>query len=607
MLITISFFASTVSAQSDIPSTSDYQVEATSPDTTQSVSEFSVPYIANYQVEINWHPDATLTITETITVDFGPVLRHGIYRKIPFRYERQIRRFPTTYNLRIRLLSVTDGRGHSYPVKVWKEGSYWFWRIGDPNLYVSGLMVYRITYSVARAINFFPEHDELYWNVTGNEWEWDIARASCVVTFPEEADTSKVRATFYTGYFGSREQNGQMWREGNRWHFTTGYLKKGQGLTIVVGLPKGVVHPPGPGQSAWWFFADNWPYFYAGGLPLFAILIVLRRKWKYRRTPVWRESIVVQYRPPDNLTPAEVGVLLDDQANDIDIVATVIDLAVKGYLKIQEIKSPHLLFRRPIDYEFIILRDDFSGLKEHERIVLEGIVKNPKRFSKLKGHFYPYLEEAKESLYQSLSSKHEGYLAENPIKVKELYDALGVIIVIVTLGLVLWGQGVLFHSAFQTFLLIPSALITLFIFTIFTRIGHVRVPKTAKGAKALWHIAGFREFILRVEKDRLKRMLQEEPNLFDWVLPYALIMGIADNWAEKFEGLLQRPSDWYVSDQETSTTFSSQSFISRLGAGISSMSSTLSCAPSRAGEGGSGFDGDGSSGGGFGGGGGGGW
>jgi uncharacterized membrane protein YgcG len=140
--------------------------------------------------------------------------------------------------------------------------------------------------------------------------------------------------------------------------------------------------------------------------------------------------------------------------------------------------------------------------------------------------------------------------------------------------------------------------------------------KTSKGARALWHILGFREFIRRVERDRLERMLQEDPTLFDRVLPYALVFGIADEWAEKFEGLLQKPPEWFESERWTPTAFTPRTFVYSLGDSVSTMNSVFPSTPARssgsgAGGGFSGFGGGGGgggfSGGGFGGGGGGGW
>lgn len=220
-------------------------------------AQFIPPYIADYRIQIDLHADSTLTVTETIAVNFGQVPRHGIYRKIPYRYTRKVKGIPLRYDLRMRLQSVTDANGQSLPVKVWREGGYLVWRIGDPNRTVTGLQTYRLTYTVARAINTFPDHDELYWNATGNEWEWDIARALCVVTLPEGVDARKVRFTFYTGRLGSQAQNGRAWVEDRQVVFSAGPFRQGEGLTVVVGIPKGILRPPSLLRQTVWWLTDN--------------------------------------------------------------------------------------------------------------------------------------------------------------------------------------------------------------------------------------------------------------------------------------------------------------------------------------------------------------
>ncbi|MGQ9520940.1 MAG: DUF2207 domain-containing protein [Candidatus Fervidibacter sp.] len=571
-------------------------------------AQLSVPYIAGYLVEVNLRDDSTLIVTETIVVNFGQVLRHGIYRKVPFRYKRRVKGVPTTYNLHIKLLSVTDEHRNSYPVKSWREGDYLFWRIGDPDRYVSGWKTYRIAYKVNRAVNSFPDHDELYWNATGNEWEWDIVRVHCIVNLPEGLDERKVKATFHTGYFGSRERKGKMWFERESLHFETGHLRRGEGLTIVVGLPKGVLKIPSPAKTAFWFVVDNWALIAAFLIPLSTFAVMFSLYWKHGRDPIWRQSIAAQYRPPDDLTPAEVGVLMDERADNIDITATVIDLAVKGYLKIREVESERLLFLKRTDYEFVFLRDG-SELKKHERTVLNGLKEharptanpNSVRLSDLKERFYPHLKQAKSDLYETLARNR--YFAGNPAEVRESYFALGVVVgaTLLMVGLFLVNTDTASGLALVISGLITGLAIAGFAFAM--------PRKTEKGAKALWHILGFREFIRRVEKDRLERMLQEDPNLFDRVLPYALVFGVADEWAEKFEGLLAEPPSWYESDRWTPMTFNTSVFVHSLGDSVSSMNSVLPSSPSRSsgtGGGKSGFGG-GFSGGGFGGGGGGGW
>ncbi|HZX13985.1 MAG TPA: DUF2207 domain-containing protein, partial [Thermodesulfobacteriota bacterium] len=132
--------------------------------------------------------------------------------------------------------------------------------------------------------------------------------------------------------------------------------------------------------------------------------------------------------------------------------------------------------------------------------------------------------------------------------------------------------------------------------------------KTKKGSLAKEEILGFREFIERAERDRIKRLAKEDPTLFDRVLPYALVLGLEDRWAEAFHDMYKSPPSWYDSPGYRNS-FSPRIFVSDLGRSLSVMNSSFASTPSKSGgySGGSGFGGGGSSGGGFGGGGGGSW
>ncbi|GBC85906.1 hypothetical protein HRbin11_02366 [bacterium HR11] len=587
----------------------------------------SFPHIWDYQVTLDVRTDGRLVITEAIGVDFGPVRRHGIYRRVPFRYERPVRGLPTAYNLRVRLISVTDPAGRPYRVREQKVGDYVEWRIGDPDRYVQGRQTYVVRYEVQRGLLFLPDHDELYWNCIGHEWEWPIRQARCTVVLPEGVDPAAVRTTFYTGPWGSRGRNGRSWTEGRRVVFETGPLAVGEGLTVVVGWPKGIVRPPAGGQDFVWWVTDN------GGLLLGILLppvvggFLFLRWWRHGRDPVGRQALVPQYRPPAGLTPAEVGVLLDERADPVDVTATIIDLAVRGYLRIREEESPKMLIFKHTDYvlEFPTPGPSADTLKDHERIVYAGlrtyaekdppaaeIIRLPRegsartavRLSDLKEKFYGTLRDAQDALYRRMTA--EGYFAGNPQKTRNFYQTLGGLLLA---GSILAGVAVshLGGNALNALALGVGVALTGGLLWLF---GPAMPRRTTKGVQALWEILGFREFIRRVEQDRLERLLREDPNLFDRVLPYALVFGVADEWAEKFQGLLQKPPDWYESPAWTPGTFRPQVFMHSLSHSVSSMNSVLPSSPSRSsgfGGGGSGFGGGGSSGGGGGGGGGGGW
>ncbi|MFN3286341.1 MAG: DUF2207 domain-containing protein [bacterium] len=590
----------------------------------QAHGQQAFPYIRDYQVRLDVQADGRLLVTEALQVDFGPLRRHGIYRTVPFRYERPLPGgLSATYRLRVRLLSVTDSRGRPLPVRQRKGGGSVEWRVGDPEVYVQGQQSYVFRYEVRRGLLFFADHDELYWNCIGHDWDWVILQGRCTVVLPGNVDPGAVRTAFYTGRVGSQEARGRAAVQGSQVVFETGRLAAGEGLTVVVGWPKGVVQPPPAWQDLAWWVSDNW------GVPvglLFPLVVggfLFLRWWREGRDPAGRPVLVPQYRPPAGLTPAEVGVLLDERADPVDVTATVVDLAVRGYLRIREETSQSLLVFRNVDYvfEFPEPPPGPDALKPHERTVYEGLrasgavtgvpaersrapgrepPRTAVRLSSLRERFYLTVRDAQQALYRRMAA--DGYFAGNPQRIRDAYRKVGLLFVFGGFGAwAVWGES----SPLNAVLVGLGVALGGVLFLVF---GPAMPRRTAKGVHALWEILGFREFVRRVESDRLERLVQEQPDLFDRVLPYALVFGVADEWAQKFQGLLQKPPEWYQSDAWPDT-FRPQVFLDRLSHAVSSMNSVLPSAPSRSsgfGAGRSGFS-RGFSGGGGGGGGGGSW
>ena len=140
---------------------------------------FAKEQINSFDVNLYLSEDGSLRVEENIEYQFIDVYRHGIYRKIPFKYKKG----KNNYNLRIDVLSVTDFSGNEYQTKITKSGDYLNIRIGDPDKKVTGIHGYRIEYLVNRAILFLDSHDELYWNVTGTEWDIPINSSSAKIHF----------------------------------------------------------------------------------------------------------------------------------------------------------------------------------------------------------------------------------------------------------------------------------------------------------------------------------------------------------------------------------------------------------------------------------------
>jgi hypothetical protein len=553
--------------------------------------------IDRFETQVAIHPDGTATILETIVADFTGESRHGIYRDLPIHYTD---RAGQHFTLRLTVREVTDQAGGAWRVQQESFGRYRRLRIGDPDVTVTGLQTYRITYTVERGVvRFFPDHDECYWNLTGNEWAVPMRRVRAEILLP--APAADVRAMAYVGGYGSTQR-----LEAVEVQSTRVILEPSQvfgpyeGLTAVVAWEKGLVRPPSSTQVLRWWAADNWVY----GVPLLVLLGMIWL-WHVRgREPHTDRSQVVEYAPPDELTPAEVGTLMDQRANLRDITATVIDLAVRGYLRLEPQRGSFLGTSWVSDYRLVSLKawEPDPAIKPHERALLKGLFGRPgvaKDLSDLKDVFYQYLPEIRTHLYTGLVKA--GYFDSHPEHVRTTYVITGC-----TLGGVLWIGLHLLEQRPQMSLAmtLASALVTLIIL-IFSRI----MPRrTRKGAKTTDRIFGFLEFLRRTDQDRIRRL--NDPSLFERCLPYALAFGVAEQWARAFEGLYTQPPSWYRGDWDT---FSAHRLGRDLDHAASSMGRTFTSAPrssnggSSGSWGGSGFGGGGFSGGGGGGGGGGAW
>jgi uncharacterized membrane protein YgcG len=550
--------------------------------------------IRSFRAEIEVRADSSLRIAETIEVFFHRP-RHGLYRDIPFRYTDELGKKSLTP---IRVVSVTDPAGAAWKYKSGRSGGSLRIRIGDADRFVEGRQAYVITYTAENGILAFPDHDELYWNVTGNDWTVPIESASATVTLGGDVPDLELRTRCYTGPRGSREEACRVSAGGNRASFvSTRVFRSGEGMTIVVGWEKGVVRPASGWKTVFYNLnlQENWIF----AAPLFSLGFMLVRWHRKGKDPVTGDPLVVAYAPPEEdgrpLIPAEIGALIDERLDPKDITASVVDLAVKRYLTIEEKKTEGLVFDKT-EYLLKKAKEPGADLPPFERLLMERLFRGavPEvSVSDLKHTFYKNLDDLKKAAFESLEKMK--CFAASPSNVKNRYIFAGIAIMLggwIAGWLVkaLLGDG--FSRAAVAFVLSGLAVI---LFAPFMPV------KTLKGVKALGRIKGFEEFLLRAEKDRLERM--NDRNLFEKYLPYAIALDVSDRWAKAFEGIYQEPPRWYVS-RGGFDTFRPTSFHHSLDSALSTMSSAMHSSPRSSG---SGFSGGGSSGGGGGGGGGGSW
>jgi uncharacterized membrane protein len=444
---------------------------------------------------------------------------------------------------------------------------------------------------VSNGLRFFETHDELYWNVTGDEWEAPIESASAIVRLPD--GVTGVRATAFQGAYGSTEQASTTIESGSV-RVEISQLGFREGLTAVVGWDPGIVHRPTAVERTAGAVYSNLPL----AIPPL-VFVGMLWLWRERGRDPELAPITTRYEPPDQMTPAELGTLIDGKPDMRDITATIVDLAVRGYLHIGESEDPGFLgFFSSKEYTFTLKtpRSEWTTLKSHEKDLLESMfgLSNTVSLSDLKNKFYKHLPGLREDLYGMLVRR--GFYTARPDRVRALYIVGGLVL---GGGLAVLGGTIMTSLGMQPAAGIIAGILTGLIIIVF---GWFMPSRTARGTRELEKVLGFQEFLTRVEGDRLDRMVKT-PEMFEKFLPYAMALGVEDNWAKAFEGIYREPPRWY-SGPAGVHAFRPSMFTSNLGAMSAQAATTMSSSPRS--SGGSGFSG-GSSGGGFGGGGGGGF
>ncbi len=544
-----------------------------------------------FTTEVHLEAEDAFTVVEKIQYDFGRERRHGIFREIPVRYGRGR---AADYRISLEVESVTGETGNAWPYKVTSQGRNLRIRIGDPNREVTGVQSYLIRYRVERGILYFDDHDELYWNATGTEWPVAIDRAEAVVFLPQGAPLELMDFNCFTGPMGAvgsdcsmRASSGVASFEANR------PLRPNEGLTLAVWLPKGVLVEPTALQRLLSRISD---YLSLWALLPLGTFLGLAQLWRSRgRDPGGREAVPVSYQPPEGLTPAELGTLVDERVDIEDITSSILDLAVRGFLEIEELEATKFLFFSDRDWALVKKSEPDAGLQPHERLLLSHLFATGDRvtISSLKEKFYKHLPELKSSLYSQLSGTR-GYFPVSPDRVRKGYAVAG---------------GVLLVLGFLIFTMLSRVLPGAAVFTcgaITLLFSRIMPRRTRRGREVYEQILGFKEFVERVDADRLERMGGRSVGEFEKVLPYAIVLGVADQWADAFAGIYTEPPSWYRSPRY-SHGFMPRLFVADVGRSLSTMGQTMRSSPKSSGSGSSGFGGGGFSGGGFGGGGGGSW
>ncbi len=550
--------------------------------------------IADFHDDIVIDKDGTAVVNERITLVFVGEW-HGIHRFIPIEYPGPD---GTNYELFLKVVAVNDDAGN--PLKYDSSTSN---GERDLKIYLPGAVdttrTVEIQYRVRNGTKFFDQHDEFYWNVTGNDWPVPIDHASATVHFPSNAAGS-LSAQAFTGVYGSTQKDASYKITGSDAAFETNNpLPMRGGLTIDIYIPKEILQEPSSFTRFLWFIGGNPAVFFP-----FAVLAVMFPLWWYKgRDPDPGVSVAPMYEPPQGISPAEAGTLLDDSIHPRDITSTMVDLAVRGYIKIEE-TSEKGFFTNHKDYIFHLLKPQPQwgpDLAPHERVMLENVFQGGAmtQLSNLKNRFYTAIPIIRQDIMAALKLK--GIYLLDPESANGV-SILALIGIVIFFGVIQYFGGANFFSSIP--IAVVSGLVGALVWWLFAR---VMTAKTVKGGRIRVAVLGFQEFMNRVDGERLKLM---PPTTFEKYLAYAMALGVEHHWAQAFAGIVKDPPSWYVSQggYQPGMGFNALLFSSSMHNMASDMHQVFVSAPrassSSSGFGGGGGGGGGFSGGGFGGGGG---
>lgn len=575
--------------------------------------------ITDYDISLTVDDDGDLLVEEVISYDFGSNARRGIRRFIPVRFpfdDANDRVYP------IDVISVESSPGAPDDLQVTTENDNLALRIGDPDVTITGAHTYTITYRVEGALNGFPDHDELFWNAVGSEWSVPIDDVEVTVDVPGEA----TGVACFAGPTRSTLPCDSSSASGDSASFATSGLAPFESMTVVVGFPTGIVPTPAPILEERWTPARAFATTPAtlGGLGVVAAVTigsVVALAWRQgrdrravggpveetfgndsgleERVPLGGGSpSPVEFAPPDGLRPGQVGTLVDEVAHPLDVTATIVDLAVRGFLRIDEIEEPSWFGKG--DWRLTELPKPGHDLHPYERTLLASLFEDGStvELSELKGSFARNLAKVQDELYDD--AVQQGWFVTRPDRIRQLWVGIGVMVVLAGAALTVAA------ATFTSFGLVPIPIVVAGI-VLLASAG--RMPhRTSRGTGVVRRVHGFRRFIDESEKERAR--FAERANLFSEYLPYAIVFGATEKWAKAFAGLdgqLPDTSGWYGGHGGFGLNY--LAFSGAMGNFTTTTAGTIAATPAATSgsSGMSGFGGGGFSGGGGGGGGGGSW
>ncbi len=526
--------------------------------------------VVSFTADYDLSSDGSMGVTETLVWQFGPGEHRGIKRNITVR--QGVSDPPDMFRVyEMSEVTASSPTGANTEVYVSELGADNVIRLGSPSEPFEGAQrqTYVLKYRLAHVANGFPDHAELYWNVTGGRFDLPMDSVKVTVRGP----AAVTDALCFQG--ADRSADPCQASAGQSATYSATGLGPREQVTIVASFPLSAITDTAPDlrEGDTGFSGDTGSPIspsaakglsllgYGGGLAIPALAAALMGTlfWKRGRDeqyagltpgltpvegapgPVTRGQtgpVAVQFTPPAGVRPGLVGTIIDEQANTIDVSATVVDLAVRGYLTIEEIESGGMFKRTDWQLTQMVPPERAEALLPFEETLLAGIFadSNPVVLSALKNKFSTTLTMVQSQMYAEVTRRR--WFRTSPEKARRGWTTLGLFVM--GMGLVSgWFLG--FQSTETDRIgglsfVVPSGIVLaiglLIAGGIIYLLGSRMAAKTANGSAVLAQSLGFRQYLVTAEARQIR--FEEAQDIFSRYLPYAIVFGVADRWAGTF-------------------------------------------------------------------------
>lgn len=543
--------------------------------------------IISFHSDITIAENADVTVTETIKVFAnGNAIKRGIFRALPMVRNINGGKEKISYNI----ISVERDRIKEPYHEEIKNGIFTVY-IGDKDAYLSpGIYTYKIVYKTQDQIGKFKGYDEFYWNVNGTDWTFPVESIQATIHLPKNADI--IQNSCYTGVHGSKERNCNSEKlSSTEITFKADHLNAYENLTIAVGFKAGVLKEPSV-FSKW--MKRNWPSLSLVMMSFYLIFFYYNNWRKYGKDPE-KPVVIPQFNAPNNLSPASIGYIDKGKFDASLVTANLVDLSIKGYVEIEEVKNTKESFLSRI-FDLTKLSSSNNTVQDDEKLLLEKLFGKQKKISvngtynsKIKNavnNFEKFITKENKIFVEKISNKNIVYKALKLILliffsaiiinsiVTLSYKALAMSVIFtlfaglfIALLVFIWEDGskviffvVLFFSsvfmlplffmAFAETDEITSFESNCFKFLIFSTISllifrYFISRSSEEKVKMQSEIEGFKMYLSVAEENQLKFHNPPEMTsaVYEKFLPYAIVFGVDGIWGKRFRDKLQETID----------------------------------------------------------------